>query len=126
MSNQNLTIWLTVVAIIAVMGCFFPVQLAPVAGGTRFLNGLSADGTQAIAGQVRGTTLAMTSTGSFATSSPSALGDVVISSAGTTTLMLGSSVASKGTCIQMLNTAGALESIFINGTTVTVVAGSCK
>ncbi len=63
---------------------------------------------------------------SVATTSPSSLGDVVISSAGTTTLMLGSTAASKGTCLQMLNSAGALESVFINGTTVTVVAGSCK
>lgn len=63
---------------------------------------------------------------SVATTTPSALGDVVISGTGTTTLMLGTSAASKGTCIQMLNSDGALESIFVRGTTVVVVAGACK
>ncbi len=89
------------------------------------------------AGETIGTTLQVTGLTSLstlntsgriavATTSPSSMGDVVISSSGTTTLMLGSSAATKGTCIQMLNSAGTLTAVSINGTTVLAVAGSCK
>ncbi len=63
---------------------------------------------------------------SVATTTPSTLGDVVISSSGTTTLMLGSSSGTKGTCFQVLNSVGALTAIVVNGTTIAAVAGSCK
>lgn len=132
MSNKTLTVGLIAVAIIAVVGWFVPAQQAPGAGGTRFANGISADSTSPSAGQVRGTTLLTTAaatigtTASVASSSPSSMGDVVISSAGTTTLMLGSTVAAKGTCFQMLNSAGALTQVYINGTSFVLAAGSCK
>ncbi len=63
---------------------------------------------------------------SVATTSPSSLGNVVISGSGTTTLMLGSSSGSTGTCFQVLNSVGALTAIVVNGTTISAVAGSCK
>ncbi len=72
------------------------------------------------------TTIAVGTTASVGTSTPSALGDVVISSAGTTTLMLGSSVAAKGTCIQMLSDSGVLTAAYVHSTSWVLVAGSCK
>lgn len=125
MSNNNLTIGLLVAIVIAIGGYFYP-QVQPTvqetfgSTGSRFPNGVSANSTSPIAGQLLGTTLAV------GTTSPSALGDDVLSSTGTTTLMLGSSAASRGTCFQVLNSVGALTAIVVNGTTIAAVAGSCK
>ena len=66
------------------------------------------------------------STLAMATTSPSSLGNVVISGTGTTTLMLGSATAGKGTCLQMLSSSGGLVQIYVNGTTLTVQTGACK
>lgn len=83
MSNKNLTIWLTVVTIIAVLACFLPVRLsvAPTAGstGSRFPNGVSANTTSPIAGQLLGTTLLVTS-GATLGSSGSSIAAVVFGS----------------------------------------------
>lgn len=130
-SNERLGMWLAMiaVAIIASVSLFLsPSEVAPIAGasGSRFPHGVSGDTTSPIDGQVRGTTAMITGTGAFATSTPSAMGDVVISSSGTTTLMLGSTSGTKGTCLQMLNSAGALTRVYILGTTLVTEAGSCK
>lgn len=141
MSNKNLTIWLTVVTIIAVLAWFFPVALAvpPTAGstGSRFPDGISANTTSPVAGQVLGTTLtttglatlasaAVTGILSVATSTPSSKGDVVVESIGTTTLMLSSSSTTAGSCLQMENSLGAPTAAYINVTTWVLVAGYCR
>lgn len=104
MSNKNLTIWLTVVTIIAVLGLFLPVRLAvaPTAGstGSRFPNGVSADSTSPSAGQVRGTTLTVTGASAFA-------GAIIETSTGTSTLSLLSTSATKGFCINVNATSSA-------------------
>lgn len=67
MNNKNLTIGLVIAIIIAVGGYLFPQVKLGVTGvlgalGTRFPNGLSADTTSPVAGQLRGTTLTVTGT----------------------------------------------------------------
>lgn len=84
------------------------------------------DGTMGVTGLTSLSTLNTSGRIAVATTSPSSMGNVVISGTGTTTLMLGSATALTGTCIQMLNSAGALTAVSINGTTVVAVAGSCK
>jgi hypothetical protein len=71
---------------------------------------------------VSATTVTTTGALSVASSSPSALGDAVISGTGTTTLMFGGSKS----CIQMVSSAGAPVAVYVNGTTVTATAGTCK
>lgn len=61
--NKNLGLGVALVAIVIAIGAyFFPQQVADLAGaiGTRFPNGLSADTTSPVAGQVRSTTLTTT------------------------------------------------------------------
>ena len=109
MTNKNLTIGLVIAMIIAVGGYFFPQIQTSLGGGTRFLNGISADSTSPSAGQVRGTTL--TTTGA------STLGGTVTvttSNTATSTLIVG--------CIQTYATSTA-TAIRISATT-TAAGGS--
>ncbi len=78
------------------------------------------------AGETVGTTLKVAGQLSVATTSPSTMGDVVVESTGTSTLMLSSSSATKGSCLQMENSVGALTRVYILGTTFVLEAGSCK
>ncbi len=61
-----------------------------------------------------------------ASSSPSVNASVVIDSAATTTLLMGSSKANTGSCIQMQTVAGAAVRVYVAGTTLTVAAGTCQ
>ena len=66
MIEKHLGKILIAITIIAVLGLFFPlVQSGMLGAGTRFTNGLSADSTSPVAGEVRGTTLTITSTSAF-------------------------------------------------------------
>ena len=90
------------------------------------------------AGETVGTTLQVTGLTSLstlnttgriavATTSPSSMGDVVVSSTGTSTLMLSSSgTGTQGGCLQIENSAGTLTRAYILGTTWVIEAGSCK
>ena len=60
-SNKNLWIAMAVVTVIAVGGYMFPKALDLFgASGTRFPNGLSADSTSPVAGELRGADLTLT------------------------------------------------------------------
>ena len=64
MNSKVLTVGLVVVALIAIAGCFLPMKDNSFgASGTRFPNGVSADSTSPVAGQVRGATLSLTGDG---------------------------------------------------------------
>ncbi len=89
------------------------------------------------AGETIGTTLQVTGLTSLstlnttgriavATTSPSSMGNVVISGTGTTTLMIATQTGAVGTGIQMINSAGALVCLSINGATPVTATGSCK
>jgi hypothetical protein len=58
-NNKNVWVALVVVAIIAIGAYAFPKAVDNF-GGTRYANGLSADSTLPVAGQVRGSTLTIT------------------------------------------------------------------
>jgi len=61
--NKTLWIAMIVITIISIGGYFYPQTTGNFgASGTRFPNGLSADTTSPVAGEVRGTTLNVTST----------------------------------------------------------------
>jgi len=65
--NKTTVVWvgLIVVALIAIGGYMYPEAQNILGGGTRFPNGLSADRTAPIDGQVRGTTLTITGASTF-------------------------------------------------------------
>lgn len=63
---------------------------------------------------------------SFGSSTPSPLGDVVVESAGTSTVFLSSTLANTGGCLQLENSAGTQTKAYINGTSWVIAAGSCK
>jgi hypothetical protein len=61
----------------------------------------------------------------ISTTTPSALGDLVIDGVATTTVMIASSGASGG-CLQMENSAGTQTKAYIAGTSWVIAAGTCK
>jgi hypothetical protein len=67
MNKNNLSFAVSLIALVLAIGGYFYPQVVQTVGasGTRFPNGLSADTTSPVAGEVRGTTLAVTSTGVF-------------------------------------------------------------
>ena len=70
--NKTLVYGGILIAIVIAVGAYFvPQTAAPEFGatGTRFPNGLSADSTSPSAGQVRGTTLTVTSNSAFGSTS---------------------------------------------------------
>ena len=77
-----------------------------------------------------GTTTAATTAGRFsvASSSPSYAGDVIIDGAATTTLLMGSSAANRGSCFQLENSLGVATRAYIGsaGNAFIVEAGVCK
>ncbi len=97
MSNKALTWSLIAVVIIAVIGLFTPMRLAPSVAGTRAPNGLSADNTLPVAGQVRGTTLTITGAAALAAATLSGTLTQSTSNTATTTAALG--------CIQTVATS---------------------
>lgn len=115
-----------VIAIVALVAVF-TVKTSPTVGnsGSRYPNGISANTTSPVAGQVLGTLLNISGLTGFGTSSPSTLGDVVIDGAATTTLMLSSSGAGGG-CLQLENSAGAQTKAYIVSTSWVIAAGTCK
>ena len=60
------------------------------------------------------------------TSSPTSNGDVVVDGTGTTTIVLQSSTAAKGSCLQLENDAGVQTKAYIHGTSWVIAAGTCK
>lgn len=75
-----------------------------------------------------GTTTMETSAGRFGigTSSPDTLAKVAIGASGTTTLTMQSSTAATGACIEMMNSAGTISAITVDGTTLVVKAARCR
>ncbi len=116
-----------VIAIIAVASVFLVKSTAPTVGsvGSRFPNGLSANNTSPVAGQLLGTTANVSGLVGFGSSTPSTLGDVVMDGAATTTLFIASS-GSGGGCLQLENSAGTQTKAYIAGTSWVIAAGSCK
>ena len=109
-----------VLSLVAVVGINQSLQAG--ASGTRWPNGVSADTTSPIAGQLRGATLLLTSSAS-------------LTSTGTTTLSLLSSSATKGACIPfnatstntLLNlTFGATTSATTVGVEPIIRYGACS
>lgn len=77
--------------------------------------------------------LTVKSTGNvgIGTTSPAQLlsvaGDAYIAGTGTTTLSLKTTTASKGTCLEMFDSGGAVRRLYINAAgAITVEAGTCK
>lgn len=66
-SNSSGLAWVAVVIAIVALGVAFfgNGEVAPNAGGTRWPNGISADNTMPLAGQVRGTDLVITDDAAF-------------------------------------------------------------
>lgn len=60
------------------------------------------------------------------TTTPPSTPNVVIDSTGTTTLMLQSSTASRGSCIQMETVTGGTVAITVTGTTISAAATTCE
>lgn len=60
------------------------------------------------------------------TTTPSTLGDVVVDGTGTSTLMLTSSTAGRGGCLQLENSAGTQTKAYIVSTSWVIAAGTCK
>jgi hypothetical protein len=60
MNENKWKVALVVIGIIAIIGLFTPQGKALLGGGTRFQNGISADNTAPVAGEVRGTDLTIT------------------------------------------------------------------
>lgn len=60
------------------------------------------------------------------TTTPSTLGDVIVDSTATTTLVLSSSTAGRGSCIQMETVTGGAVRIVVTGTTISATAGTCR
>lgn len=81
-------------------GCLFGASQSEELGasGTRFPNGISADATSPVTGEVRGATLTVTGASSF-------LGSPSITQSTSSTLTIGS--ASSVACLQMYNAVGS-------------------
>lgn len=60
------------------------------------------------------------------TTTPPTTPNLVIDSTGTTTLMLQSSTASRGTCLQMETVTGGTVAITVSGTTISAAATTCE
>lgn len=60
------------------------------------------------------------------TTTPPSTPNLVVDSTGTTTLMLQSSTASRGTCIQMETVTGGTVAITVSGTTISAAATTCE
>lgn len=90
--------------VIAVGGYFFPqIQTAFGASGTRFPNGISADTTSPVAGEVRGTDLSITDDATVSGGSMT----VTTTNSATSTLSLG--------CVQTVATSTATPIRFVIG-----------
>lgn len=64
---------------------------------------------------------------SLGTSTPSSIGDVVLESTGTTTLMISSSGSSKGACLQLESAGGAPYRAYATTTgPLIMTAGNCE
>jgi hypothetical protein len=88
--------------------------------GTTQQMSISSAGNVATTGTINSGLIAVSST------TPSALGDLVVESSATGTIMVSSSAAATGSCLQMENSAGTLTKAYINGTSWVIAAGSCK
>jgi len=117
-----ITKWAGVVALVALILVQTLGGSSELVGGVTNYDDLELSGflTAGTSG-VFGTTL-----GVGTTTPITALGDVAVQSAATTTIYLGSTAAASGSCLQLENSAGTLTKAYINGTTWVVAAGSCK
>lgn len=60
------------------------------------------------------------------TTTPRTNGELIVDGTGTTTLILESSTASRGGCIQMETVTGTTVKITVSGTTISAVSGTCE
>lgn len=63
---------------------------------------------------------------SVGSTTPQSAAEFVVDSTATTTLMLKSSGAGKGGCIEMETVTGGVVKITVSGTTISAVAGACE
>lgn len=105
-----------IISVLALILSFVHAKVAaPVVGGISNYDSLYLAGTSGLFPNF-----------SVASSSPSALGDAVIDGTGTTTVMVASSAANTGGCLQFENDAGTQTKVYIHGTSWVIAAGSCK
>lgn len=125
-SLKNVWIAMAVVTVIAVGGYFSPKVVSVLGSGTRFPNGLSADSTSPVAGEVRGTTLTTTGAGTFG-------GNVTVTTGASATSTLSAGcintyATSSATQIKLVFNTSATTTSINGGTVQGVVAwqyGSC-
>lgn len=114
---------LALVVVIAMMLVGGNQSVSLGASGTRFPNGLSADSTSPVAGEVRGTTL--TSTGAATLASASITGDATLSG-GTLNIATSNTATSTiiGGCFQFYATSTATAHNFTASTTPGIMYSS--
>ncbi len=118
MSNKNLTIGLIVVGIIAIIALITPVT-KQTAVSTPSFGGITNYDQLYLSSE----TLPELAIG---TSTPVTNGEIVVDNSGTTTLVMMSNTAGRGTCLQMETNTGSQVRAYIVGTAWVISAGTCK
>lgn len=123
-----------VVALVVSLGVAFSTggnQSNVVVDTDQILSGLSDRDVRAVSLKVGSPTskFNVNSSGTvlgLGTTTPRTNGNIIVDGTGTTTLILESSTASRGGCIQMETVTGTTVKITVVGTTISAISGTCQ